>query len=307
MHAVTAGFTFPTTLSSLLHAGFRVTVADTEQHGFGLDPTALLKALRPETRVICITHFLGFPANLAAIMAIAKSHNLLVLQDACETMNLVVEGQPAHQHGTLTTWSFYHPHHLTTYGGGAILSTNGDWQARLESLTHWGRACTCHYAPEHCPAPEGMDHFFSYVRTGFNLEMSELNACFGRFQLQQWTEHEQRRRRYYDLLYQATSDLPGIRVYPAPTGSGTPFVFPVTCLDRPLGGVASKLLAAGVEIRNLVGGVVTRHDAYAHLDHDGLESTTRMSERSFMVGMHQTLKASDIEEVAGILRAALAK
>jgi len=43
------------------------------------------------------------------VMAIAQEHGLLVLQDACETMDLEIEGRPVHSFGTLTTWSFYHP------------------------------------------------------------------------------------------------------------------------------------------------------------------------------------------------------
>ena len=84
----------------------------------------------------------------------------------------------------------------------------------LLTVTHWGRECTCHYDPSICVAPPGMHHNFYYVRVGHNLEMSgkrhptmrmvcsfqptrnqfplspphaELNACFGRFQLQDWS------------------------------------------------------------------------------------------------------------------------
>jgi len=85
---------------------------------------------------------------------------------------------------------FLPPHHLSTYGGGAIIAPDLEWHDRLESIVHWGRECMCHYAPERCKAPEGMHHHFSYARPGFNLEMSELNACFGRFQLRGWKEQE---------------------------------------------------------------------------------------------------------------------
>src|SRR5689334_22680983 len=120
-HAVTAGFTFPTTPSSLRTAGFAVTVVDTEPGGFCIDPEAVRRALRPETRVVCVTHFLGFPAALEALLELARERDLLVLQDACETMDLRIGGKPAHAYGTLATWSFYHPHHLSSFGGGAVV------------------------------------------------------------------------------------------------------------------------------------------------------------------------------------------
>ena len=108
--AITSGFTFPTTASSLLTAGYEVRLADTEPGGFGLDPEALERAITPRTKLVCLTHFLGFPARLTEVLAVARAHGLLVVQDACETMDLRVGGVPAHQMGDLTTWSFYHPH-----------------------------------------------------------------------------------------------------------------------------------------------------------------------------------------------------
>jgi CDP-6-deoxy-D-xylo-4-hexulose-3-dehydrase len=302
MHAITAGFTFPTTLSSLLFAGYSVTVVDIEPSGFGIDPDALLRAIQPNTRVVCLTHLLGFPARLMDVMAIAQEHGLLVLQDACETMDLEIEGRPVHSFGTLTTWSFYHPHHLSTYGGGAIIAPDLEWHDRLESIVHWGRECMCHYAPERCKAPEGMHHHFSYARPGFNLEMSELNACFGRFQLRGWKEQESLRRRNYAILYEAVSGIPGVRVRSAPRGLGSPFAFPITVEDRPLDLVARRLRDRGVEVRNFVGGLVTQHAAFSAVPHDGLSRAKALFETSFIVGIHQTLVEPDVRDVAMILR-----
>ena len=50
-------------------------------------------AITPETKAVCVTHFLGFPAQMREIASIARRHDLLILQDACETMNLTVDGK----------------------------------------------------------------------------------------------------------------------------------------------------------------------------------------------------------------------
>ena len=80
-----------------------------------------------------------------------------------------------------------------------------------ESFTHWGRKCTCHFDPSICEAPEGMHHNFWYTRVGHNLEMSELNAAFGRFQLRQWEQMESSRIQYYQILYDALKEVDAIR------------------------------------------------------------------------------------------------
>ena len=119
--------------------------------------------------------------------------------------------KPLHEYGDISTWSFYHPHHLSSFGGGAVSSPHPDWQRLTESITHWGRECTCHFNPSICKAPEGMHHNFYYSRYGHNLEMSELNACFARFQLKDWEEMEGRRMKYYSILYSALRSSKSIR------------------------------------------------------------------------------------------------
>ncbi|XXF78431.1 DegT/DnrJ/EryC1/StrS family aminotransferase [Myxococcaceae bacterium GXIMD 01537] len=300
-HALTAGFTFPTTMSSLLTAGFEVTVVDTEPGGFCIDPAAVRRALKPNTRVVCVTHFLGFPAALEAVLELARERDLLVLQDACETMDLRIGGQPAHAHGTLTTWSFYHPHHLSAFGGGAVVCPDAKWLRLVESLTHWGRECTCHYDPSACTAPPGIHHNFHYTRQGHNLELSELNACFGRFQLRSWEAYEARRHEHYATLYAALRDVPGLTVYRAPEGNGSPFVFPLTVHGGDAAPLAQRLMARGVEVRTLMGGAITRQPAYRHVPHDGVEHCTRLADASLFVGIHQTLPPEDVEAVARIV------
>ncbi len=299
--ALVAGFTFPTTISSLLAAGYAVRCVDTEAGGFAMDPAALEAALGPETKVVCITHFLGFPARLRELVALARSHGARVLQDACEGMDLRVDGAPAHALGDLATWSFYHPHHLSAFGGGAVLAPDEAWQQRVDSLVHWGRACACHVDGATCTAPPGMHHQFHYVRRGHNLEMSELNACFGRFALQSWAAQEARRLAHYGVLHGALSGIPGARVWPAPPGTGSPFVFPFQRPGRPIEPFAEAMARHGVEVRSLMGGPVVDHPAYADLPHDGLPHCRALSRSAGFVGVHQTLPDEDVAEVARLL------
>jgi len=299
--AVVAGFTFPTTVSSLLAAGYAVRAVDTEEGAFGMDPAALEAAFTPETKVVCLTHFLGFPARLRELVALARARGALVLQDACETMDLRVEGVPAHRLGDLSTWSFYHPHHLSAFGGGAVLAPDAAWHARVDSLVHWGRACTCHLDGAPCSAPAGMHHQFHYVRRGHNLEMSELNACFGRFALQTWEAQEARRLAHYGVLSGALQGVAGVRTWPAPGDSGSPFVFPFALQGRPIEPFAEAMARHGVEVRSLMGGAVVDHPAYADIPHDGLRHCRALSRSAGFVGVHQSLPDGDVAEVARLL------
>lgn len=308
--ALVAGYTFPTAISALQLAGYSVRIVDTERDGFCMDPDALRAALTARTRVVCFTHFLGFPAPAEALCAIARQHGLLVIQDACETMNVHVNGRPTHKLGDYTTLSFYHPHHLSSYGGGAVLCHQQDQYHLVESASHWGRECTCHFDAATCKAPPGMNHNFWYVRPGQNLEMSELNACFGRFQLQTFPHQEQRRQENYAILHDALKRVvkrrAGIRIYAA-SANVSPFVFPITTYEQDVLALAERLRQRGVESRTLMGGVVSRQPAFARLKHDGLANCTRQSDASLFVGCHQTLPAEDVASVAAVLEEELSK
>jgi len=362
-HAIASGFTFPTTLSALLFAGFDVTLVDTEEGGFGIDPEAVRRALRPDTGVIAATHFLGFAADVqgiryltgksreatketadrsqsssddspnpgmrdqrpgapdalrpAALGAEAESSPAeaeagrfsdqpagkviaagpLLLQDACETMGLRVGGAPVSAAGDLTTWSFYHPHHLSSYGGGAVIANEEGTQRIVESIVHWGRACTCHADGLSCEAPEGIDHQFTYLRPGLNVAMSELNACFGRFQLATFAEQESQRLRNFDILFEALQGRAGVWT----RGDASPFVFPIALARGDVRDVTARLAERGVETRSLMGGSVADQPAYRHVPTDGLARCRALAGRSFFVGIHQSLPEEDVRAVARIL------
>ena len=303
LEAIASAYTFPTTISALTLAGFSVRLVDTEEGGFNLCPQALQKALDEKpASVVCITHFLGFPAAMEKLVPIARNAGAFILQDACETMDLrTAEGQPMHALGDLATWSFYHPHHLSSYGGGAVVASTPELYRLADSIAHWGRACSCHIDPENCTAPAGPGHNFTYMRTGLNVEMSELNACFGRFQLQYWPRFEAARRQNYAILFDRISGIPGLATYPAPVSNGSPFVFPFTCRGEKAGDVAERLARHGVECRTLMGGAMLDQPAFHHLPHDGNAHARELAAHSFFVGIHQTLPRKDIEAMADII------
>ena len=209
--AAVSAFTFPTTLSSLLLAGFSIRMVDVETDGFNMD-SKNLKDVIDGCSLIVPTHFLGFPCDMVGIRKLADEHGCLILQDGCETLRLEIGGKPTFSYGDILTWSFYHPHHLSSYGGGGVICLNQDDYVLIDSIIHWGRACRCHIDPALCKNPDGPAHQFTYENIGVNVEMSELNAAFGRWQLRCFPKDEEKRLQNYQLLYEHLKDCVGIRV-----------------------------------------------------------------------------------------------
>lgn len=252
--AVASAFTFPTTVSSLLLAGFDVRLVDVEKNGFNLD-VALLHQLEAVPSLIVITHFLGFFCDSKTVCAYAIENECFVLQDACETFGLIDKhtGYNHCLHGDMTTLSFYHPHHLSSYGGGAVICPDREDYILCDSIAHWGRACKCHIDESLCTTPEGPTHQFTYERIGVNVEMSELNACFGRWQLTRWMYYERRRRENYQILYEALKDNPHLKVWKIGLDEPSRFVFPIKLMNGMTIRDAWELLSPqDVEIRTLM-------------------------------------------------------
>ncbi len=302
--AFASAFTFPTTVSSLILAGFDVKLIDVEKGGFNID-IEKIKDDYITPYVIVITHFLGFPCNTREICEYARSKGSYVLQDACETLNLINQDE-RYRHcdmGDITTLSFYHPHHLSSYGGGAVICNDKTDYIICDSIAHWGRACKCHIDESICSNPVGPAHQFTYERVGVNVEMSELNACFGRWQLQHWNEIETQRLSNYLLLEKQLQDNPNLRIWPIGDSENSPFVFPIRLLNGMSVRQAWELLSSnGVEIRTLMGGATCSQKAFEGKITFGDQSNAiEMADTTFFVGIHHTIPEEDVISVATIL------
>lgn len=302
--AVASAFTFPTTMSSLLLAGFKVTLIDVEADGFNIDIQLLCNQETPAS-VIAITHFLGFPCDTKAICKYAVSNGCYILQDACETFDMTghLEDDTERLYSDITTLSFYHPHHLSSYGGGAVICPDKEDYILCDSIAHWGRACKCHIDANLCKNPDGPAHQFTYERLGVNVEMSELNACFGRWQLLRWQHFERHRRENYHLLYDELKDNPNLKVWKVGENEPSRFVFPIKLTNGMSVRDAWELLSPkGVEIRTLMGGATCTQPAFKNLVGFGDQSNSiEMADTTFFVGIHQTLSCNDVKTVARII------
>ncbi len=306
MTAAVSAFTFPTTISSLVLAGFDVRIVDTEEGGFNISLEALEEMAENGglPSLVTATHFLGFPMKVREMADLVHRHGGFLLQDGCETLYMETDGALAFEYGDIFTWSFYHPHHLSSYGGGGIITLNQDDYLLADSTAHWGRSCKCHVDKALCRVPEGPAHQFTYERLGVNVEMSELNACFGRWQLRRWDEFEEKRLRNYRILYNELRNADHLRVWKAPDINGSAFVFPVQLTDGRTVHDAYRILAAeGVEIRTLMGGVSNEQQAFVRLLGSEVQPHAHeMAKTTFFVGIHQTLPEEDVRIVAKKLK-----
>ena len=116
-------YTFLSTASAVVEANAIPVFADVDLETFNLDPKAVEAAITPRTRAIIVVHFAGQPADMDAIMAIARKRKLFVIEDAAHAHGAMYKKRPAGSIGHLGSFSFQSSKNLTS-GEGGIITTN---------------------------------------------------------------------------------------------------------------------------------------------------------------------------------------
>lgn len=117
---VAAGF--PTTVNPIVQNGLVPVFLDVRLGTYNVDPAQLDEAVGERTRAIALAHTLGNPFDVDAVLAVARRHNLHIVEDACDALGSRYHGRLVGTFGDLATLSFYPAHHITTGEGGAVLT-----------------------------------------------------------------------------------------------------------------------------------------------------------------------------------------
>lgn len=135
-------YTFFSTASAVIEANMVPVFADIDPATFNLDPRALEAAITPRTRAVIPVHFAGQPADMDAIMTIARRHNLFVIEDAAHAHGASYQNRPAGSLGNLASFSFQSSKNLTSGEGGLITTNDARLAEACRSLHNCGRIPT---------------------------------------------------------------------------------------------------------------------------------------------------------------------
>jgi dTDP-4-amino-4,6-dideoxygalactose transaminase len=136
---ITVPFTFVATVAAIEYAGAKPVLVDVEPEFLTMDPAKLEAAITPRTKAIIPVHLFGQPADMDPIMAIARKHNLVVIEDACQAHGSEYKGKRCGSIGQLGCFSFYPGKNLGAYGeGGAVVTSDPALAKRIRLLRAWG-------------------------------------------------------------------------------------------------------------------------------------------------------------------------
>ena len=237
---ITVAAGFPTTVNPMLQNGMVPVFVDVDIPTYNIDPQKIEAAVSARTRAIMIAHTLGNPFDLDAVMAVAKKHNLWVIEDCCDALGSRYKGQHVGTFGHIATCSFYPAHHITMGEGGMVFTKDNELRKIIESFRDWGRDCYC---PPGCDntcgkrfgwklgsLPAGYDHKYTYSHLGYNLKITDMQAACVLAQMDRLPEFIEARKHNFAFLKERLKSCEEFLVLPEATPGSEPswFGFPIT-------------------------------------------------------------------------------
>ena len=190
-------YTFVSTALAFLREGAKVVFADSMSRNPNIDADTIESLITPRTRVIAPVHYAGVACDMDAIMAVAKKHNLLVVEDAAQAIDSYYKGRPLGGIGHLAAFSFHETKNITAGGEGGLLVVNDERFVRRAEII-WEKGTN------RAEFFRGEVNKYGWVDIGSSFLPSEVNAAFLWAQLENLDEIQKKRKElwqsYYDLL-----------------------------------------------------------------------------------------------------------
>lgn len=198
---IVPALSFVATGNAVLQAGFIPAFVDVRRDTLNIDSTKIEQAITDKTRAIMPVHLMGKPAEMDAIIAVAKKYNLYVIEDAAEAHGAVYKGKTVGTIGDMAAYSLYVAHIISTVEGGIVTTNREDFADVLRSLRSHGRFCKCRQCVMNLGAvtcekrfKDSEDRRFLFERIGYSAKMNELEAAIGLGSIELFDEILKKRR-----------------------------------------------------------------------------------------------------------------
>ena len=187
--------TFGATVNPVVYEGGIRVFIDTEYDTWNMDPIALEKAfeLYPEVKIVVLVHLYGTPGKIDEIKAVCKKHNVIIIEDAAESLGARYKGVQTGTFGNYNAISFNGNKIITGSSGGMFLT---DDKEATEKVRKWSTQ-----SRENAP-------WYQHEELGYNYRMSNVIAGVVRGQIPHLEEHIAQKKAIYERYRKGLKDLP---------------------------------------------------------------------------------------------------
>ena len=185
---ITTPFTFFATVGAIVRVGATPIFADIDPVTFNIDPKKIEEKITPRTKAIIPVHLFGQAADMDPIMEIARKHNLVVIEDACQAIGAEYKGRRVGSIGNYGAFSFFPSKNLGCFGDGGMVTCNDPEKAKLLKIfRNHGQSGT---------------YMHDYVGGNFRLDALQAGILSVKLPyLDSWSEARQHNAAEYDRLF----------------------------------------------------------------------------------------------------------
>lgn len=200
-------FTFSASANPITYVGAKPVFIDSEPETWNMCPEALEEAIEDriskgkKPKAIIVVHLYGMPAKMNEILAVAKQHDVPVIEDAAEALGSTYQGKACGTFGRFGILSFNGNKIITTSGGGALVCRNLEHKNKAVFLSTQARDNAPHY---------------QHSEIGYNYRMSNISAGIGRGQMEVLPQRVEARRKNHEFYTELFKDMEGVTVFTEP-------------------------------------------------------------------------------------------
>jgi CDP-6-deoxy-D-xylo-4-hexulose-3-dehydrase len=209
-HIIVPAVSWSTTYYPVNQCDFILDFVDIDLQTLNIDPKLVESAISPKTKAIFAVNLLGNPANLIELKRIADEHDILLIEDNCESLGAEINEQKTGSFGMAGSHSFFFSHHICTMEGGMVTTDSLELAETMISLRAHG--WTRGLPNQNSVFNKSNNHwedFFRFVLPGYNLRPLEISGAIGQVQLRKFPSFLQARRsnanKFTELLFNSNS------------------------------------------------------------------------------------------------------
>jgi dTDP-4-amino-4,6-dideoxygalactose transaminase len=202
---ITTPMTFCATVNSIIHCGATPVLVDCDRETMNISPAQIEEKITAKTKAILVVHFAGRSCDMDPILDLARSYDLMVIEDCAHAIETEYKGRKAGTDGDMGCFSFYITKNMTTGEGGMVVTDDDRTANRIKMLAlhgmnkdAWKRFSDAGY------------RHYEVAFSGFKYNMMDLQAALGLHQLRRVEENWLRRAEIWKRYNESFAHLPCI-------------------------------------------------------------------------------------------------
>jgi CDP-6-deoxy-D-xylo-4-hexulose-3-dehydrase len=296
-----------TTYFPISQNGFKINFVDVDKDTWNIDVNKIEAAITPNTCAVMAVNLLGNSCDYDRIVEICRKHNLILIEDNCESMGAKHNGKHTGSIGLAGSFSFFFSHHIQTMEGGMVLTDSKDDADYMRSMrAHgWVRDLPDN-SPLYQKTGDAFNDNFIFATPGYNIRPLEMSGAIGIEQLKKWNNIMDARLKNKDHFLSLFANKPWVRVQKE-IGTSSWFTFGMV-LDGELKGrrqeVIDALSKAGIQNRPLASRNFLKQPVMRDLDfidNNDYAAADDIHDNGFFVGNGSTLINEPIDKLYEVI------